>query len=90
VEKLVWTINERLGQLNVGFAAAALIGTMDGVNATFLLQPAPQNGVMIFRGGTLLAPGPQPDAQYTVSGAYVTFNAQAIPEPGVGTQAFVW
>ena len=96
-EQINWTISAKLGELNnVGFQAAALVGTIGAGNAVFTLQPAPTatQNVMIFWNGTLLTQGTQdtnPQGQYVMSGvATVTFQPQAIPQAGTNIQAFVW
>lgn len=91
-----WVINAGQVALPVieavmGFTEATLTGTMDGTNPTFQLTPAPINGVMVFWNGTLLKQGTQDqDGQYTVAGALLIFNGQAIPAPGINVRVFVW
>jgi hypothetical protein len=93
-EQLNWVISAPLAPANdVAFFAASLAGTLDGVNSTFTLMPAPVNGAMIFWNGRLLTPGTQdtdPPGQYILAGALVLFQPQAVPQPGVELQAFVW
>ncbi len=89
-EKLSWVACFQLGLDDVGFAKAALVGVMNGVNRTFLLQPGPRNGVMIFREGVLQNEGPEAVGQYTRSGAYITFSPQSIPVSTEKLSVFVW
>jgi hypothetical protein len=90
-ELLNWVIAARQGPtVEVGFSAATLVPAIDGMTATFTLQPAPMNGVMVFNNGTLLTQGVQPAGQYTTSGAQITFQPQAIPQIDMAIQAFVW
>jgi hypothetical protein len=93
-ESLNWVISAHLAPTNdVAFFAATLQGTLDGVNSVFTLQPAPVNGAMIFWNGMLLTPGTQntdPPGQYILAGAMVLFQPQAVPQPGVKLQGFVW
>lgn len=89
-EQLSWVACLQLGLDDVGFSSAALIGVMDGVNRTFLLQPAPRNGVMVFRAGVLQNEGPEETGQYTRSGAYITFSPESIPVSTENLSVFVW
>lgn len=73
------------------FASASLIGTVDGVNPTFTLSPAPVSGVLIFRDGVLLTQGTQAQGgQYLLSGSQLIFNANAIPERGTTITVYVY
>lgn len=90
MEKLDWVIAAPVGGEHEMFSAASLIGTLDGANKVFTLVPAPRNGVQLFLNSQLLNQGTQPNGQYTVSGAVVTFQPQAVPQPDMILQAFVW
>jgi hypothetical protein len=73
------------------FSASSLVGTVDGVNPTFTLSPAPTNGVLIFWNGTLLTEGTQANnGQYLLSGSQVNFNPNAIPAAGIQITAYVY
>ena len=90
-EILKWITGERTGALpNVGFSTAQLVGTIGGGNATFLLQPAPVNGVQIFHNGILFSEGAQGVGQYTRTSTGVVFNPEAVPQQGDIMQVFVW
>jgi len=90
-ETFNWVIAARLGpEAEVAFSAATLVPAIDGVTATFTLQPAPVNGVMVFNNGILLAQGTQPGGQYTTCSAQITFQPQAIPQTDMVIMAFVW
>lgn len=54
-------------------------GTLDGVNATFVLAnvPNPSSGLALFRNGLLLRQG----GDYTLSSNTVTFLTGAVPQP---------
>ena len=88
MEQLVWTISAVFS--TEMFAAATLIGTMDGVNTVFTISPAPQRGVMVFLNGALLTPGAQPNGQYTWSGAQLIFQPQAVPQTDMAIAVFTW
>jgi len=92
--KLNWIIGGRLGGstgIDVSFAQAAFVEAFGGGRATFTLQPAPTNGVMVVRQGVVLYQGTQDQGgQYTWSGSQITFNPDAIPETGTPILVFVW
>lgn len=55
-------------------------GALDGTNAAFALPsaPSPATSLQVFRNGVLQKAG----AQFTLSGAVITFNASWIPQAG--------
>jgi hypothetical protein len=55
-------------------------GTVDGVNATFVLNaaPSPASSLVVHRNGVTLSPG----ADYSLSGKTIVFSTNAVPQTG--------
>ena len=60
-------------------------GTLDGINATFVLSgtPLPSTSLLLFRNGLLQRPG----TDFVLTGATVYFSAGSVPQPGDSLQA---
>lgn len=74
----------------MGFFPVSLVGTFDGFNSVFSLQPAASGGIMVFWNGQLLTPGVQPNGQYIFAGSQIIFQPQSVPGPDEVIEVFGW
>jgi hypothetical protein len=68
------------------FVLVSLIGTMDGVNATFVLPSLVKRLVMIFKQGLTLYEG----VHFNRDHSTITFLPGNIPQPGNLIRALIW
>lgn len=67
-----------LGSTSASLTPVALTGTINGINAVFIVVQAITSGCSIFRNGILQIPG----SSYNIVGQTVTFTAGNIPQTG--------
>lgn len=70
------------------FKVAQVQGAVDGTNPSFVLNPVPANGALLFKNG--MAQLGASDGDYVRDGGALVFASDNIPQPEDVLQALVW